>query len=46
MRWATGAPFLRWQAGAPRWVLLIDGELPQAHLRQRLRWQPAPIRLR
>src|SRR5882672_9096769 len=33
---ATGSAFLRWQAGAPRRVLLIDGELPQADLRQRL----------
>jgi hypothetical protein len=27
---------LRWPAPAPRRVLLIDGELPQADLRQRL----------
>jgi hypothetical protein len=47
---AAGSAFLRWQAGAPRRVLLIDGELPQADLRQRLwrsvrpRLQPAPSR--
>jgi hypothetical protein len=32
---ATGTSFLRWQAPKPRRVLLIDGELPQADLRQR-----------
>jgi hypothetical protein len=32
---ATGSSFLRWQAPRPRRVLLIDGELPQADLRQR-----------
>jgi putative DNA primase/helicase len=32
---ATGSSFLRWQAPKPRRVLLIDGELPQADLRQR-----------
>jgi len=32
---ATGSGFLRWQAPKPRRVLLIDGELPQADLRQR-----------
>jgi putative DNA primase/helicase len=32
---ATGSSFLRWRAPKPRRVLLIDGELPQADLRQR-----------
>jgi putative DNA primase/helicase len=34
---ATGGKFLRWQAPKPRRVLLIDGEMPGAALRDRLR---------
>ena len=33
---ATGSSFLRWQAPAPRRVLLIDGEMPASALRERL----------
>src|SRR6266508_4030543 len=34
---ATGGQFLNWQAPQPRRVLLIDGEMPAAALRDRLR---------
>src|SRR6266571_2932016 len=33
---ATGSAFLKWRAGAPRRVLLLDGEMPEADLRARL----------
>ena len=33
---ASGTGFLRWQAPQPRRVLVIDGELPEADLRQRV----------
>jgi putative DNA primase/helicase len=34
---ATGTKFLKWTAPKPRRVMLIDGELPAAELRDRLR---------
>src|SRR5262249_36077720 len=33
---ATGGSFLRWRAPKPRRVLLVDGEMPAAALRERL----------
>jgi len=33
---ATGSPFLKWRAERPRRVLLVDGEMPAAALRERL----------
>ena len=33
---ATGGSFLKWQAPKPRRVLLVDGEMPAAALRERL----------
>ena len=33
---ATGTAFLRWSAPKPRRVLLVDGEMPAAALRERL----------
>ena len=33
---ATGGPFLRWRAPAPRGVLILDGEMPAVVLRERL----------
>jgi hypothetical protein len=34
---ATGGPFLKWQAPKARRVLVVDGEMPAADLRDRLR---------
>jgi hypothetical protein len=47
---ASGGKFLTWQAPAPRRVLLVDGEMPAACLRERLARMigatpPAPARL-
>jgi Mrp family chromosome partitioning ATPase len=33
---ATGSAFLKWRAERPRRVLLVDGEMPAAALRERL----------
>jgi putative DNA primase/helicase len=39
LAWAVccGAPFLKWQASAPRRVLYVDGEMPQELMQERAR---------